>query len=46
MNCPDCQSQEIVKNGRTKRQDGSIVQKYLALYGFQGDLTEKTLKKS
>jgi DNA-directed RNA polymerase subunit RPC12/RpoP len=29
MNCPDCQSQEVVKNGRTKRQDGSVVQKYL-----------------
>ncbi len=29
MNCPNCQSQEVVKNGRTKRQDGSVVQKYL-----------------
>lgn len=28
MNCADCQSQEVVKNGRTKRQDGSVVQKY------------------
>lgn len=29
MHCPDCQSQKVVKNGRTKRQDGSVVQKYL-----------------
>ena len=29
MNCPNCQSQKVVKNGRTKRQDGSVVQKYL-----------------
>ena len=29
MNCPNCQSQEVVKNGRLKRQDGSVVQKYL-----------------
>lgn len=29
MNCPDCQSLEVVKNGRMNRQDGSVVQKYL-----------------
>ena len=29
MNCPDCQSQQVVKNGKTRRQDSSIVQKYL-----------------
>lgn len=29
MNCPDCQSQEVVKNGRMNRLDGSVVQKYL-----------------
>jgi len=29
MHCPYCQSQAVVKNGRTKRQDGSVVQKYL-----------------
>lgn len=28
MNCPNCQSQEVVKNSRTKREDGSVVQKY------------------
>ena len=29
MNCPHCQSHAVVKNGRTQRHDGSIVQKYL-----------------
>lgn len=29
MNCPDCQSQKVVKNGKTKRHDGSVAQKYL-----------------
>jgi transposase-like protein len=29
MNCPDCQSQNVVKNGKVTRQDGSAVQKYL-----------------
>ncbi|MBW4490086.1 MAG: hypothetical protein KME12_20085 [Trichocoleus desertorum ATA4-8-CV12] len=29
MNCPTCQSQKVVKNGTTKRQDDSVVQKYL-----------------
>lgn len=29
MNCPNCQSQNVVKNGTTKRQDRSVVQKYL-----------------
>lgn len=28
MNCPACHSQTVVKNGTTKRQDGSVVQKY------------------
>jgi len=29
MNCPNCQSQNVVKNGKVTRQDGSAVQKYL-----------------
>lgn len=29
MDCPTCHSQTVVKNGTTKRQDGSVVQKYL-----------------
>ena len=29
MDCPTCHSQTVVKNGATKRQDGSVVQKYL-----------------
>lgn len=29
MNCPTCQSQNAGKNGTTKRQDASVVQKYL-----------------
>lgn len=29
MNCLDCQSQKVVRNGKTKRQDGSVIQKYL-----------------
>lgn len=29
MNCPTCQSQNVVRNGTTKRQDHSVVQKYL-----------------
>jgi len=29
MNCPSCQSQNVVKNGTTTRQDHSVVQKYL-----------------
>jgi len=28
MNCPTCHSQAVVKNGTTKRQDDSVVQKY------------------
>ncbi len=28
MNCPTCQSQNVVKNGTTRRQDNSVVQKY------------------
>jgi transposase-like protein len=29
MNCPDCQSEQIVKNGKKSLQDHSSVQKYL-----------------
>jgi transposase-like protein len=29
MNCPTCQNKNVVKNGTTKRQDNSVVQKYL-----------------
>ena len=29
MNCPTCQSKNVVKNGTTKRHDNSVVQKYL-----------------
>ena len=29
MNCPNCQSQTVVKNGTTGRLDGSVVQKYV-----------------
>jgi transposase-like protein len=29
MNCPACQSHNVVKNGTTERQDSSVVQKYL-----------------
>lgn len=29
MHCPDCQSQQIVKNGKITLQDGACVQKYL-----------------
>lgn len=29
MNCPDCQSEKIVKNGKITRQDNSPIQKYL-----------------
>lgn len=28
MNCPTCKSQNVVKNGTTRRQDNSVVQKY------------------
>ena len=29
MHCPDCQSQQIVKNGKITLQDSTSVQKYL-----------------
>jgi transposase-like protein len=29
MHCPDCQSQQIVKNGKISLQDSTTVQKYL-----------------
>jgi transposase-like protein len=29
MPCPDCQSQQIVKNGKNTLQDGTAIQKYL-----------------
>ncbi len=29
MNCPFCQGQEIVKNGKHRLQDGSLMQNYL-----------------
>ena len=29
MNCPDCQSEQIVKNGKIALQDNSPIQKYL-----------------
>lgn len=29
MHCPDCQSQQIVKNGKNTLQDGTAIQKYL-----------------
>lgn len=29
MNCPDCQSKQIVKNGKIALQDNSPIQKYL-----------------
>jgi len=41
MNCPDCQRQQVVRNGKTSRQDGSVVQKYLSTgCGFSKSETE------
>src|SRR5512146_2570761 len=41
MNCPNCQSQNVVKNGTTKRHDHSVVQKYLCK-GCQRQFNERT----
>lgn len=29
MHCPECESQQIVKNGKNTLQDNTVVQKYL-----------------
>ncbi|MBD1898509.1 hypothetical protein H6F83_00820 [Coleofasciculus sp. FACHB-125] len=29
MHCPECESQQVVKNGKVTLQDGAVVQKYM-----------------
>lgn len=29
MHCPECESQQVVKNGKVTLQDGAVVQKYV-----------------